>query len=72
MRERWYRDTTQKLLFGVCAGLAPVIGLDKAWVRLAALVALLISPLTTVVIYGVAVWLLPVKPYLEGEWQRKS
>ncbi|WP_406666195.1 PspC domain-containing protein [Gallaecimonas sp. GXIMD1310] len=69
---KWYRDTRDNLLFGVCAGLAPIIGLDKAWVRLAAVVALLISPLTTVILYLIAVVLLPVKPYLEGEWRRKS
>ncbi|ROQ30533.1 PspC domain-containing protein [Gallaecimonas pentaromativorans] len=71
MRERWYKDTSDKLLFGVCAGLAPIIGLDKAWVRLAAVVALLLSPLTTAILYGVAVWLLPAKPHLEGQWERK-
>ncbi|WP_115719778.1 PspC domain-containing protein [Gallaecimonas mangrovi] len=70
MRNRWFRDKSNKLLFGVCAGLAPVIGVDRGWVRLAAFIALLISPVTTLVLYFVAVWLMPVKPYLEGQWER--
>ncbi|WP_341502042.1 PspC domain-containing protein [Gallaecimonas sp. GXIMD4217] len=74
MRDGWYLDKEDNMLFGVCSGLAKKLDIDRAWVRLATFVALLISPFTTGVLYLLAAWLLPAKrPLVEKEyrWDRK-
>ncbi len=74
MGDGWYLDKEHNILFGVCAGLARKLDIDRSWVRLATFVALLISPFTTGVLYLLAAWLLPARrPLVEREnrWHGK-
>lgn len=59
---RLYRDPGNGKLLGVCAGLADYFGANIWAVRLVAIIALLIFSLPTLLAYGIAGTLLPVKP----------
>lgn len=59
----FYKDRLNKKVSGVCAGLALGNGLPVWSVRLAALAALLVFPVATLLAYFVAVAVLPARYY---------
>ncbi|MDP2560101.1 PspC domain-containing protein [Psychrobium sp. 1_MG-2023] len=58
---RFRKDTTNDLAAGVCAGIARGLNIERKWVRIAALVCLLLAPVSTSIIYILAAVLLPPK-----------
>ena len=59
---RLYRDPRKGKLLGVCAGVADYFGVNPWAVRLAAIIGLLLFAPPTLIAYGIAAMLLPVKP----------
>jgi len=55
MAKRLYRSSSNKVLGGVCGGIAEFFGIDATWVRLAAAVLAVIGG-TGVIIY-ILLWL---------------
>ena len=47
-------DPYHKKLGGVCAGVANYLDIPRFWVRLAAVIGLMISPPTMLIAYGLA------------------
>jgi len=60
--KRLYRDTRDKLVCGVCSGLAEYAGVDPVIVRLATVFLLLIAPFQTIILYLAGCILIPEKP----------
>lgn len=48
------RDTENGMVSGVCAGIAGYYGINRKFVRIAAVVGLLINPLLALIVYGIA------------------
>lgn len=59
---RLYRDRENKLVFGVCAGIADYFGFDTAVTRILVLIGLVFFLPTTLIGYLVLALLLPKKP----------
>jgi len=57
--KRIHRDMAGSVVSGVCAGVARYLEIDAMWVRGAAILALLMMPVVTVVAYIAAVCILP-------------
>lgn len=57
-----YRDREHAWLSGVCAGVARYLGVSRAAVRLAAVVALIFFALPTVTVYIALAIVLPARP----------
>ena len=57
-----YLDTRHKKLGGVCAGVANYLDVPRLWVRIAALVGLLIHAPTVLLAYGLAYLILDEDP----------
>jgi len=53
-----YLDTTHKKIGGVCAGVANYFNTERRYVRIAAVVALLLAPTAAVAGYGLAFFIL--------------
>lgn len=72
MRTRITRSSTDRMLAGVCGGLAEHFGVDSTWIRLA---FIFLSPLTyflTVLVYIVCVFSFPEKRNIqETAYNRK-
>lgn len=60
VKKRLLRDTDAGMLGGVCAGIARYAGINPLWVRLAALLLLLLSFGTILVVYAVLWLVIPV------------
>lgn len=58
----FYLDRDNSWLFGVCAGIADRFRVDITMVRLITVLAGVFMTLTTVVVYGLAAWLLQERP----------
>lgn len=56
---RMYRDVNRGVISGVCAGIASHLGVDAVYVRVAAVVGLLMLPKLFLLGYIVAVLLVP-------------
>lgn len=59
---RFYRDRRRGMLFGVCAGIADYFGFDLKVTRILAVVALLLSPPMTLLVYFGIALLIPYRP----------
>ena len=57
--KRLYRNTSEGVISGVCAGVAHYLEIDSVWVRAAAVAALLFMPKLTLIAYIAAVLLVP-------------
>ena len=57
-----YLATHHKQLGGVCAGVANYLELPGAWIRVAAVIGLLIHPSATLLAYGLAFMVLEEEP----------
>jgi len=60
--KKLYRDTRDKLVCGVCSGLAEYAGVDPVIVRLATVFLLLLAPFPTIVLYLAGCIVIPEKP----------
>ncbi len=58
-QKRMYRDLDSGVISGVCAGVARYFDIDAVWVRVAAMVSLIIATPVTLVAYIAAVILIP-------------
>lgn len=66
--QRFYRDTRNGKLMGVCAGVADYFGWNVTFVRILAIVAFFWFNVLTLVIYFALGMLLPVKPDRLYDW----
>ncbi|WP_099974451.1 PspC domain-containing protein [Lactobacillus terrae] len=59
MKKKLTRSSKNRILAGVCGGIADYLGIDVVWVRL---ILIILTPLTyflTVIAYIVAIFLIP-------------
>lgn len=63
MNRRLYRSRDDRMISGVCAGLAEYLGLPTALVRLAFVVLALPGVVHMVIIYALLAFLVPEAPY---------
>ena len=54
-------DPTKRKFGGVCSGLANFFGIPAFWIRIFAIIALIIEPIPTLIGYGIAFWALEDK-----------
>jgi len=58
---RFRKDTINGLVAGICSGIARGLNVDRKWVRIVALILLLVATVPTVIIYIIAAVILPPK-----------
>ena len=63
-----YLDTRHKKLGGVCAGVANYLDLPRFWVRVAAVIGLLIHPPSVLLAYGLAFFILDETPVSDEDY----
>jgi phage shock protein C len=63
-----YLDPVHKKLGGVCAGVANYLDVPRLYVRIAAVIALLVFSQATLIAYGLAYLILEEEP-LDGEYK---
>ena len=68
-RRRLFRNREHAMVAGVCAGLAEYFGFKLKVTRILAVIALLMAPLITLIIYFGAVLLVPPAPHAGDEAQ---
>lgn len=61
LQRRFYRDRERGMFFGVCAGIADYFGFDLKVTRILAVIALLVSPPMTLLIYFGIALLIPYR-----------
>ena len=61
MEKRLYKSSTDKMLAGVCGGLAEYFGFDSTWVRLG-YAALIIFAGTGLLLYIICAVVMPERP----------
>ena len=61
-RTRFYRDTANGKVMGVCAGIADYTGMDVNLVRIMMLAAIVLGSGSPILIYFIAGWMTPKKP----------
>ena len=61
MEKRLYRSRDERMLLGVCGGLAKHFGMDPTVVRLIAVLTLLLGP-TGVLVYLILAIVVPLEP----------
>ena len=61
-RTRFYRDTANGKVMGVCAGIADYTGMDVNLVRIMMLTAIVLGSGSPILIYFIAGWMTPKKP----------
>jgi len=61
-RTRFYRDTANGKVMGVCAGIADYTGMDVNLVRIMMIAAILLGSGSPILIYFIAGWMTPKKP----------
>lgn len=73
-RTRFYRDTVNGKVMGICAGIADYTGLDVTLIRIMMLAAILLGSGSPVMLYFIAGWVTPKKPhgfeYIDDEDKR--
>jgi phage shock protein C len=73
-RTRFYRDTVNGKVMGVCAGIADYTGMDVTLVRIMMVAAILLGSGSPIVLYFIAGWMTPKKPndlsYVDDEDRR--
>ncbi len=57
-----YKDSTNGILFGVCAGVAEWLGISRLWVRIAAILSMIFLGGTPILAYFVAALVLSNRP----------
>ena len=57
-----YLDTEHKKLGGVCAGVSHYLEVPRFWVRVAAVISLVVHPPATLLAYGLAYMILDEEP----------
>lgn len=57
-----YLDLAHKKFGGVCAGIARYLDIPRIWVRITALVGLVVHPPATLIAYGLAYMILDDEP----------
>lgn len=57
--KRIYRDTSNSMISGVCAGIANYLSVDTIWVRVAAVAGLFMFHMPVLIAYLAATFLLP-------------
>ncbi|WP_207762498.1 PspC domain-containing protein [Niveispirillum lacus] len=57
-----YKDSTNGILFGVCAGVAEWLGISRFWVRVAAVLSMIFLGGTPILAYFVAALVLSNRP----------
>ncbi|MGB4774823.1 MAG: PspC domain-containing protein [Daejeonella sp.] len=71
MEKKLYRDEQNKMIAGVCAGLADYFGIDVAWVRVAFIIAVLVG-LSGILAY-VILWIaVPPRLYNPNFYQHRA
>lgn len=66
--QRFYRDTRNGKIMGVCAGIADYFGWNRTFVRLLAIIALIWFNGLTLIAYFALGFLLPTKPERPYAW----
>lgn len=66
--QRFYRDTRNGKLMGVCAGIADYFGWNVTFIRILAVIALVWFNVFTLAVYLALGFLLPVKPERLHDW----
>ena len=61
-RTRFYRDTANGKVMGVCAGIADYTGMDVNLVRVMMVTAIVLGSGSPILIYFIAGWMTPKKP----------
>ena len=61
-RTRFYRDTANGKVMGVCAGIADYTGMDVNLVRIMMVTAIVLGSGSPILIYFIAGWMTPKKP----------
>ncbi len=61
-RQELYLDPNHKKLGGVCAGVANYLDISTFWIRLAAIIGLVVHPVVALVAYGLAYIILDAQP----------
>ena len=61
-RTRFYRDTVNGKVMGVCAGIADYTGMDVNLIRIMMLAAILLGSGSPILLYFIAGWMTPKKP----------
>ena len=61
-RTRFYRDTANGKVMGICAGIADYTGMDVNLVRVMLLAAIVLGSGSPILIYFIAGWMTPKKP----------
>lgn len=73
-RTRFYRDTVNGKVMGVCAGIADYTGMDVTLIRIMMVAAILLGSGSPIVLYFIAGWMTPKKPndlsYVDDEDRR--
>lgn len=64
--KRLYRSSTEKIICGVCGGLAEYLGIDSVLVRLAAIALFIVNPGAAIILYIAACIIMPEKPTIPG------
>jgi len=59
--QRFRKDTVNGLAAGICAGIARGLNVERKWVRIVALILLLVATIPTAVLYIIAAVVLPPK-----------
>ena len=67
MATEWYRTRENRMVAGVCAGLADHFGVSVTALRLAFVVLTLVGFLTGIVVYAVLWVIMPVRPEAIGD-----
>jgi phage shock protein C len=62
-RTRFYRDTVNGKVMGVCAGIADYTGMDVTLIRIMMIAAILLGSGSPIMLYFIAGWLTPKKPH---------
>ncbi|MCL6682736.1 envelope stress response membrane protein PspC [Sphingomonas alba] len=62
-RTRFYRDTVNGKVMGICAGIADYTGMDVTLVRIMMLAAILLGSGSPIMLYFIAGWMTPKKPH---------
>ena len=62
-RTRFYRDTVNGKVMGVCAGIADYTGMDVTLIRIMMIAAILLGSGSPILLYFIAGWMTPKKPH---------
>ena len=61
-RTRFYRDSVNGKVMGVCAGIADYTGMDVTLIRIMMVAAILLGSGSPILLYFIAGWMTPKKP----------